>query len=299
MLQSSFCFSSNTDKHISKKSTKSELAISFTGSHLQHHFFDEMLSVIDIAISFDMIEDLQKVLIDLANASLASNKTGDLILTSFTLDACWAIIDFTKKIRSVCTSEVNVFLINMMLGNFNQLSYKSVAVQSNLNEVIKDVVTSFAVMGYYLGKVIHRTVQHKAMRDLLKVDQKRLEQFLKKLLIDPILFFAVYDECIKKDFKKDILLSDKECAVHTILLHGIIKLVSLVNKKNLPIFLSCIHEGIQSCENEEANRNICAEEINVLLGKMQKIMNLLILNDISFNKIIFLAIFKMNISKLF
>ena len=60
--------------------TPDQKGILLEGNHLQHHLVDETITVVDVLTSGDLVESMQDAVIDLANASLTLNKTGDVIM---------------------------------------------------------------------------------------------------------------------------------------------------------------------------------------------------------------------------
>jgi hypothetical protein len=246
--------------------------ILFDGCHLQHQLVDEAISVIDTAISCDLVENIQDAVIDLANASLMSNKAGDIVTTSYTLDTCWAIIDFGKKAAHytyatgiAVTEGIIEGAVEALCGAVNTVCHPVKAAQ--------EVANSFVTAGYCLGKLTYKIAEHAAICDMMEINSEHAEQMIREHSCDSSVFFAVY-EAAKDVSAQDIARVGTKTVADMMLLHGATKVISSITKTALPMFVNAMRKGAQSTEVAVTAEGIpvrCAEEIASLMNDIEKV----------------------------
>lgn len=255
--------------------TADKKGILFDGCHLQHQLVDEAVSVIDTAISCDLVNNIQDAVVDLANASLISNKGGDIITASRALDACWAIIDFGQKAAQYAYATVTThapFIARGVCDGLSESLHGAVDAVCHPIATAKDVANSLVTAGYYLGKLTYEIAEHSAVCDMMETDPERAEQMIREQSCDPSVFFAVY-ESVKDISTQDIARVGTKTVVDMMLLHGAIKTVSAIAKEAVPVFVRCMRKGVQSVEAAaaEAIPIRCAEEISSLMNNVEKV----------------------------
>ena len=252
--------------------TADRKGIFLDGGHLQHHLVDETVSVVDTTISSDLPEKLQDAVIDLANASLTSNKDGDVVTASRTLDACWALIDFGQRAARYTHTSLRPVIAGMIEGVGESL-YGAVHAVCHPVKAAQDLVNSFVVAGYYLGRVTYAIAEHGAVCDMVEMHSERVEQMIKEHSCDPTVFFAAYEQA-KTISAQDVAHVGAKTATDMMLLHGATKVVSAIAKQSLPAFLSCMRKGSQSADIAITAEGIpvcCEQEVSSLTGNVAKV----------------------------
>lgn len=256
--------------------TADQKGILIEGGHLQHHLVDETISVVDTTISSNLNENLQDAVIELANASLTSNKSGDVVTASRTLDACWAIIDFGKKAvgyayRTV-TTHGPLIAQGMYDGVSESLRGAAHAVCHPL-ATAEDIGNSFVTVGYCLGKAIYSAAEYEGVADLGETHPHIACAMVQKLVDEPSVLPILYEQA-KTMSTQDVARVGTKTVVDMMLLHGAIKVVSVIAKEALPVFLSCMRKGAQSADIAITTEGIpvrCAEEVSSLMSGLEKV----------------------------
>jgi hypothetical protein len=265
--------SSKDATHInSEHLTADRKGILIDGGHLQHHLVDEAISVVDTVTSCDLIENMQDAVIDLANVSLASNKDGDVITASRTLDVCWAIIDFAQDAARYAYTSLRPVVAGMVEGVGESL-YGAVHVVCHPVEAAHELVNSFVTMGYCVGKMTYNIAEFSAVCDMVEMHPECVEQVIQEYSCDPMVFFAAYEQA-KTISTQDAARVGTKTVADMMLLHGATKVVSAIAKESLPAFLSCMRKGAQSADLAITTEGIpvrCGEEVASLMGNVDKV----------------------------
>jgi hypothetical protein len=259
--------------------TSDQKGILCEGGYLQHHLVDEVITVVDVVASGDLITNMNDAVIDLANASLSLNRDGDVVMASRTLDACWALIDFAKDAAhytySALSTHVPLVAKGICDGACESL-HGAVHAVCHLVEAAQDVVHSFVVAGYCLGKLAYADCVLDAATDLLETDPKSYAQMIQQYAIEPDTLVAIYEYAKKDNVTEDIARVGTKMAVDMMLLHGITKAVSAIAAESLPTFLNCMRKGGESAEVAVTAEGVpvrCADEVACLMEKMESISN--------------------------
>jgi len=255
--------------------TADQKGILCAGSHLQHYLVDEAISVVDTAISGDLVENMQDAVITLANTSLTLNKEGDVIMASRTLDACWALVDHAHA-AARCAYSIIVthapFIAKGMADGVCESLHGAAHVVCHPVQAAQEAVKSLAVAGYYLGKVAYSVCAFDAACELWEADPEHFEQKIREHLIDPEAFVAIYEHAKNNISTEDVARVGTKTAVDMMLLHGATKVVSAIAKESWPALISCMRKGEQSAEVALTAENIpvqCGEEIAALMENME------------------------------
>jgi hypothetical protein len=254
-----------------KHLTADRKGILLEGGHLQHHFVDEAITIVDVAISGNLVENMQDAVVDLANASLSLNKDGDVVMASRTLDACWALIDFAKDAARYTYSALSMHVPLLAKGTCDGICeslHGAAHAVCHPVETAKDVAHSFVVAGYYVGKLAYANCVLDAAADLLETDPKRYEQMIQQYAIDPEALVAVYQNISTEDIAR----VGTKTAVDMMLLHGVTKVVSAIAAESLPTFLSCMRKGGESAEVALTAEGVpvrCTEEVACMMSSME------------------------------
>jgi hypothetical protein len=243
-------------------------SIMVEGGHLQHHLIDEAIDVIRQMWDQDLDGVLREAITDLVNASIGMSKEGHVVLSSYALDACYTILDFTNTAAYYVHKpfESRHSVIESLINNgdkafwFGSISSKSKAVVKT-----HDVLMSYMVMAYYLGKLAQVLVQNNIIYDILEMTPEASEKMLRKYMIDPTLVFTIYEKSIISE-KNTGEIVDKECLR---LLRGITKIFSIIPQKNWQTFLRCFYKGRQSNGTYETAGDIlllCSDEMLFLIS---------------------------------
>jgi len=247
--------------------TADQKGIVIFGGHLQHHLADEALTVVDTLISGDLTGTAHDAVLDLANASLISNKDGDILTASRTLDACWMILDFTQRAARYTHRSLPPVVVGMIEGVGESL-HGAAHVVCHPVEAAQDLVNSFVTMGYYLGKLTYSIADFSTACDMVEMQPERVEQMIKEYSCDPTVFFTAYEQA-QNISSKDVARVGTKTVVDMMLLHGATKIVSAITKHSLPAFLSCMRKGGQSADVAITAEGVpvrCAEEVSSLMG---------------------------------
>jgi len=256
--------------------TSDQKGILCEGGHLQHHLVDEAITVVDVIVSGDLITNMNDAVIDLANASLSLNKDGDVVMASRTLDVCWALIDFAKDAAhytySALSTHVPLVAKGICDGACESL-HGAVHAVCHPVEAAQDVVHSFVVAGYCLGKLAYTGCMLDAATDLLETDPKSYAQMIQPYAIESQTLVAIYEYAKKDNVTEDVARVGTKMAVDMMLLHGVTKVVSAIAAESLPTFLSCMRKGGESAEVAVTAEGVpvrCADEVACLMEKMEK-----------------------------
>lgn len=254
--------------------TKDRKGIIIDGGYLQHHLVDEAVSVVDTATSCDLAATIQDAVIDLANVSLTSNKDGDVVTASRTLDACWAIIDFTQRAARYAHNSlsVNLPVVAAMIDGVGESLHGAAHAVCHPVETAQDVVNSFVVAGYYLGRATYAIAEHSAVCDMIEMHPEHAEQMIQEHSCDPTVFFAAYEQATTIS-AQDVARVCTKTVADMMLLHGVTNVVSAIAKQSIPAFLSCMRKGSQSADVAITVEGIpvrCAEEVSSLMGNVKK-----------------------------
>lgn len=257
--------------------TADQKGILCTGGHLQHHLVDEAISVVDVAISGDLVENMQDAVIELANTSLQLNKENDVIMASRTLDACWALLDHAHNAAKCAYATIIThapLVAKGMADGVRESLHGAIHAVCHPIEAIQDVAQSLAVAGYYLGKITYSVCVFDAACDLLEADPEHFEQKIREHLIDPDAFITIYEHAKNNISTEDVARVGTKTAVDMMLLHGATKAVSAIAKECWPALISCMRKGEQSAEVALTAENIpvqCGEEIASVTQKMESL----------------------------
>jgi hypothetical protein len=255
--------------------TSDRKGILLNGNHLQHHLVDEAITVVDTVISNDLTEKMQGAVVDFANASLSLNKTGDVVMASRTLDACWALIDFAKDAAQYTYSALSTHVPLIAKGACDGVCeslHGAMHTVCHPVEAAQDVVQSFVVAGYCLGKIAYASCVLEVATDLLETDPKYYEQMIGQYAIDPQTLAAIYEYAQKNNVTEDVARVGTKAVVDMMLLHGVTKVVSAIATESLPTFLSCMRKSGESAEVAMTAEGVpvrCAEEVACLMEKME------------------------------
>ncbi|HEX4068696.1 MAG TPA: hypothetical protein VHX42_01235 [Candidatus Babeliales bacterium] len=255
--------------------TPDQKGILLDGNHLQHHLVEEAITVVDVVTSGDLIVNVNDAVLDLANRSLTLNKGGDVVMVSRTLDACWALVDFAKDAAQYTYSALATHVPLLAQGACDGVCeslHDAVHALWHPIEAAHNVVNSFVVAGYCLGKLAYADCVLDAATDLLETDPKQYEQMIQQYAIDPETLVAMYEYTQKSDVTKDIARVGTKVVVDMMLLHGVTKAVSAIAHECLPTFVSCMRKGGQSAEVAMTVEGVpvrCAEEVACMMEKME------------------------------
>src|SRR5579872_2009173 len=281
--------------------TPDQKGILFEGGHLQHTLLDETISVIDTAISGDLVDNMQNVVIDLANTSIESNKHGQIVVTTQALDTCWAIIEYAHNIAKCAYTDVlnNMHPIERGIyhGVVDSISGVVHAVLHPI-ETAKETAQSLATVGYCLGKLAYTVGVCDAACDVLESDPKRYEEMIAQFAIDPEALVALYEhvyEQARNTSAEDIARVGTKTIIDTMLLHEVTKIVSAFGKEQWAALIGCMRKGERSAEVALTAENIpakCGEEIASIVQKMEDnskigsdLTKVQIISEINANKI--------------
>ncbi len=255
--------------------TSDRKGILLDGNHLQHHLVDEAITVVDAVVSGDLVGNMQGAVVDFANASLSLNKNGDVVMASRTLDACWSLIDFAKDAAQYTYSALSTHVPLIAKGACDGVCeslHGAVHAVCHPVEAAQDVVQSFVVAGYCLGKLAYASCVLEAATDLLETDPKQYEQMIGQYAIDPQTLVAIYEYAQKNNVTEDVARVGTKAVVDMMLLHGVTKVVSAITTESLPTFVSCMRKGGESAEVAVTAEGVpvrCAEEVACLMEKME------------------------------
>ena len=255
-----------------KQLTPDGTGILLDGGHLQHHLLGEAISVVDIATSGDLVATVQDTVIDFANVSLISTQDGDLVTASRALDACWALIDFGQCVGRHAHTFLKPIVTGMIEGVEESLQ-GAVNVVYHPVDTSYDVVKSFAVVGYCLGRATYAIAECSAACDLIELYPENAEQIMQECSPDPAMYLALYEQA-KNSSAQDVARVGTKTAVDMMLLHGATKIISAVAQKSLPAFLSYMRKGAQSVDAAVTVEGVsvrCAEEISSLMNNAEKV----------------------------
>jgi hypothetical protein len=259
--------------------TSDQKGILCEGGYLQHHLVDEVITIVDVIASGDLITNMNDAVIDLSNASLSLNKDGDVVMASRTLDACWALIDFAKDAAhytySALSTHVPLVAKGICDGACESL-HGAVHAVCHPMQAAQDVVHSFVVAGYCLGKLAYTGCMLNAATDLLETDPKSYEQMIQPYGIEPETLVAIYEYAKKDNATEDVARVGTKVVVDMMLLHGVTKVASAIAAESLPTFLSCMRKGGESVEVAMTVEGVpvrCADEVACLMEKMESISN--------------------------
>jgi hypothetical protein len=255
--------------------TSDQKGILCEGGCLQHHLVDEAITVVDVVVSGDLVENMHDAVLDLANASLTLNKGGDVVMASRTLDACWALIDLAKDAArytySALSTHVPLIAKGMCDGACESL-HGAVHAVCHPVEAAQDVAHSFVVAGYCLGKLAYTSCVCEAAADVLETDPKRYEQMIQQYGIDSDALIAVYEHAKQNTSTEDVARVGTKVVVDMMLLHGVTKVVSAIATESLPTFLSCMRKGGESAEVALTAEGVpvrCADEVACLMEQVE------------------------------
>lgn len=185
-----------------------------------------------------LFEKLNGVLVCLVSISIDTNKGGDVVISRCIHDLCRKMLDFREKAAEYTRRSV--------FYNFPA-------------EAIEADVVSFVTVAYYLGRLALILDQH----SVLYIPKKEIT------VVDNQNILSLWDKT--KAFFEERLM-DPKSAAYLELSKTIDKILSLIAKENLPIFMSCMRKGRGSFERIPSPQDIvvsCAEEINILLKKAE------------------------------
>lgn len=255
--------------------TSDQKGILFDGNRLQHHLVDEAITVVDVVVSDNLVENVHDAVIDLANASVSLNKNGDVVMASRTLDACWALVDFAKDAARYTYSALSTHVPLIAKGTCDGVCeslHGAVHAVCHPVETAQDVANSFVVAGYYLGKLAYANCVCEVAADVLETDPKRYEHMIQQYAIEPATLMAIYEYAEKNNVTEDIARVGTKAVVDMMLLHGVTKAVSAITQESLPTFLSCMRKGGESAEVVMTAEGVpvrCAEEVACIMEKIE------------------------------
>ena len=256
--------------------TPDQAGILLEGGHLQHHIVDETITVVDVAISNDLAENLHNAVVDLANTTLTLNKDGDVVTATRALDACWALLDYAHDAARYTYSIAATHLPFVAKGACDgacESLHGAVHMVCHPVEAVQDAAQSLAVAGYYLGKVAYAGCVYEAACDALEAEPKRYEQIMAQYAIDPDALLAVYEHTKNNISAEDVARIGTKTALDMMLLHSATKAVSAIVKECWAELISCMRKGEQSSEVALTAENIsvqCGQEIASVAESMQK-----------------------------
>jgi hypothetical protein len=251
--------------------TKNKVGIEVYGGYLQHHLVDEAISVLQVMDAQDLNGNLKEAIVDFVNGVISAAKDGDVITASRTLDACWAILDFANVVAYYAHPSLanNRSITGVMIKNVDEvLCFGGVSLRSHRVVKTYDIIQSYVIMAYYLGKLAHTIGQHRIICDVLEMSPEIAEETLKKYSIDSVPFLTIYEYPIISEKSTVGRTGDEE---YLRLLRGITKILSIISQESLPIFLSCLHKGMQSYETAEDMFVVCLDEIQSLICLVEKV----------------------------
>lgn len=180
-----------SDAIYSRLLTADKLGIELYGDQLQHALMETTIttadSFIDLKQSSDYsnhLDELDESFFDFTNAAVAANKTGDVVLTSRLVDACWAMLDcatvFTKHMRNGADVIYSNFTAPAMHGVGKKLVNAAHTVTHPV-KAVTECLDAFGICMHYVGKVAANTAIDYAKIDVLLnetsyLDSHRAEQ---------------------------------------------------------------------------------------------------------------------------
>ena len=275
--------------------TSDQKGILLDGGYLQHHIVDEAITVVDVVISNDLVENVQDAVLDLANVSLMFNKDGDVVAATRTLDACWALIDYAQDVARYTYSIASTHLPLVAKGACDGVCESLHGVVHTVChpvEAAKDAAQSMVVAGYYLGKAFYKAGEYESMIDCIETEPHNAQGMLQKLADEPLVLLAAYEYAKKNVSTEDVARVGTKTVLDMMLLHGVTKAVSAIAQESWVEFISCMRKGEQSSDIALTAENIsvqCGEEIASVMESMQKmcggITNEKVVSEINSTKI--------------
>lgn len=256
--------------------TSDQKGILLEGNQLQHHLVDEAITVVDTVVCGDFNEKVEGAVLGFANTSMSLNKDGDVVMAARTLDACWALVAFAKDAAQYTYSALSTHVPLIAKGSCDGICeslHGAVHMVCHPVKAAQDVVNSFVVAGYCLGKLAYTSCVLEAATDLLETNFKQYEQIIEHYGIDPGALVAVYKHVKENITTEDVTRVGTKAVVDMMLLHGITKAVSAIAQESLPAFVSCMRKGGESAEVTITAEGVpvrCTEEVASLMNNIEK-----------------------------